>query len=161
MVWSGTPAAAAVVAAPILKLWPEHVNTSRPCIWSAARTSRTSRSRERTEPSWKQNRGPPMPAGRTVVNDRTAATGQMAWPVRPKNMSTPLPKGSVLDCRRWICMKLGGYEGSQVTSLAAISAPGESFAERATNSPARRNPKKPTQHAAQRSWLSYVAPRCP
>ena len=156
MVWSGTPAAAAVVAAPIRKLWPEYLESSRPCLWSAALTSPTNRSRERTEPSWKQNKGPPIHAGRTVRNDSIAATGQMAWPVRPRKISTPLPKGSVLDWRRWILTKLGRYDGSRVTSLVAISAPDESLAERATNSPARRNPKNPTQHAAHSRWLSYV-----
>ena len=151
--WSGTPAAAAV-AAPIRKLWPLYLEASTPSARSTALTSFTNRSRVRIEPSWKRNRGPGNDAGRTVRKDRIAAAGQIAWPVRPRNRSTPCPKGSVFDCRRRTRTKLGGYVESRVTSPTAISASPGSRGERAVNSPAQRKPKNPIQQAAHNNRRS-------
>ena len=59
MRWSGTPAAAAEVAAPMRKLCPEYWAGSRPAARSARLTPATNWLLSRGEPSAWTNRGPP------------------------------------------------------------------------------------------------------
>ena len=55
---SGNPRNAAVVAAPIRKLWPEYLVSSTLCLRRAARTDETKRSRVKYLPSANVKNGP-------------------------------------------------------------------------------------------------------
>lgn len=65
IVESGRPTCAAVVAAPMRKLWPLKRETSRPAEESVARSEATSASLDRGMPDCRRNSGPGV-AGRTA-----------------------------------------------------------------------------------------------
>ena len=148
MISTGTPQAAAVVAAPILKLCPAYFDGSKPAEDSAFRSCDTRADRVKARPSLKRKRGPsPMP--RTTKYDNTAATGHSFDPVFPTWMVTPRRKGSVLDCLIRTEMASGFSLLFTATSLTVRCCSGsKSQTSGADNSPDLRKPKKPRQEAA-------------
>ena len=83
------PFLAAVVAAPILKLWPLYASSLTPPALKQLITAVTRQARESVD------NGPgagPLCSKKAVI----AVTGQIEDAVFPRNRSTPLQKGSVL-----------------------------------------------------------------
>ena len=102
MMWAGMPAAAAVVAAPILKLWPAQQSGFLPTSARALRIPDTNCSFSRGFPSSHRNREP-LDRGLTLRYMDIAFTGQMSFSELFNLTFTPFPKGSVLDLlnRSW------------------------------------------------------------
>ena len=100
------PHCAAVVAAPIRKLWPAYLSSSVPAVESASLTFATKRSRVSGLPSRKWNSGPVPP---TLMDKyaNIADIGHSSLLVRPMYMSTPFLKGSVLEALIRTCMVEG------------------------------------------------------
>ena len=84
MVWSGMPAEAADVAAPMRKLCPEYLVGSMPAVARALFTALMRKVLVKVDPSRNRSNGPVRWEGRIVRNDRIAATGQMTDAVLPK-----------------------------------------------------------------------------
>ena len=93
---SSTPRAAAVVAAPILKLCPANFDASKPVFDSASLTLLTNCSRDKGRPSLNWKKGPGW-LPRIAKYAATVDTGHSLFPVFPKNIDTPHRNGSVLD----------------------------------------------------------------
>ena len=84
MVWSGMPARAAEVAAPMRKLCPEYLVGSMPAVARALFTVLMRKVLVKVDPLRNRSNGPVRWEGRIVMNDRIAATGQMTDAVLPK-----------------------------------------------------------------------------
>ena len=101
---SSTPAIAAVVAAPILKLWPAYFPASIPALPSAALKHRTSFSLDKGAHEAKVKNGPfSLPC--TAMYAATALTGHRSL---PRYTKTPRLKGSVFDAFMQTCTSAGG-----------------------------------------------------
>ena len=101
---SSKPCSAAVIAAPIQKLWPLYNSWFTPALLRAVCKCRTRIGLVSGDPSFWMNRGPGE-GGRTDRYLSREDTGHIAYPVDPRKMSTPSLNGSVLLClmRRHIC----------------------------------------------------------
>ena len=125
-----------------------------PACCRAVQTNVTSLSLDKNEPSPNTNRGPHT-AGRTAMYARRAETGHRSALVRPRKTSTPCLKGSVLLCFSLILTIDGSSCLSTATSSNMRGEEGsKSAAVLTVNSPTLRNPKNPTQHAAQSMTIS-------
>ena len=94
---SSTLLVAAVVAAPIQKLWPLNLLASSPVVLRASLNLMTSCVRDNGEPLALIKRGPGK--GLLIAKYRVmAATGQMSEKVLPMYIFMPLRKGFVLLC---------------------------------------------------------------
>ena len=82
MVASLIPCLAAVVAAPLLKLWPEYGAQLIPAAEIASLIFDTRHARVRGLPSSKRNSGP-GPGPLSAMQTNTAETGHSALPVLP------------------------------------------------------------------------------
>ena len=152
---SSIPTAAAAVAAPILKLWPEYLDASTPDAPRASRTCFTSPSLVSGVPPANLKNGPcdrPL----TAKYAATAATGHNPLPVFPRYTETPFLKGSVLDALIRTCTVVGDVTLSSLTSPSLRWEPASySFAEGTVTSPDRKKPKKHVQHAAHSIMPSW------
>ena len=146
--WSGTPAAAAEVAAPIRRLWPEYRLVSKPAASSAFLSRCPDSDRDKGLPSSHTNKCCPLD-GHTARYARRADTGHTLVPERPQKINTPSPVGSVLDLRRW--RRIADGLDLKFTATSCIRSDGGDDKSTMVNSPALIKPKKPTHAAAQRS----------
>ena len=112
MVVSGTPAALAVMAAPIRKLCPLKLELVKPETANEDWTWCTKTPRRRGLPSGKINRGPGA-SPLTAKKSRRADTGQMVRPVAPSTTWVPAPNLSVLDFLMLTTKKTGGSRLSE------------------------------------------------
>ena len=110
------PMDAAVVAAPMRKLWPANCSAGRFAFFSTFRTSSTNCNRVRGRPSCQMNSGPGL-SPRFAKYDSKAVTRQSLSLVRPTVIRTPCRKGSVFDFLRWIAI----MEGLSLLSTAMSS----------------------------------------
>ena len=142
------PLAAAVVAAPIQKLWLLYRLGSIPTEVRAVFKWWTKLERVRGEWSAWRNSGPSLPplAARYCV---IRWTGHILACEQPMYRNTPWRNGSVLLCLMWMQMSEGAEQLSMAMSLKDRWAEGSnSEAEGAVNSADLRNPKKARQQAA-------------
>ena len=103
---SGMLCWAAVVAAPARKLWPEYEPWQIPMLRKVSRSSFTNRSLVSGIPSLKWNKGPAV-SPQTDKYAIIAVIGHRLLWVRPRYMSTPFLKGSVLEDFIRTCMMVG------------------------------------------------------
>ena len=142
------PRLAAVVAAPLRKLWPENGSPSTPALVSAAHTLSTSLALVNGFLSWKMNSGlgpAPLVTRQSII----AITGHKVQPVRPTNMSTPALKGSVFDTLSLTRSVVGLVSCSTATSSnvrCRVSSNAES--DGTVISPDLRKPQKHSDTAA-------------
>lgn len=147
-----SPALAAVVAAPIRKLWPLNEESSIPADLKAWRNDWTRRGRERVAPSWNTKSGP-GDEGRMAKYPNIAATGHKVSPVAPMWSTVPAPKGSVLDCFRRTARCVGATWESTATSRGANISSLKAPCDGQVSSPALMNPKNARQKAAHSIFL--------
>ena len=151
---SSRPRSAAVVAAPILKLWPAYLLSSSPRVWSAARTLLTTWDFSTGLPLGWQNKGPSAPP-LSARYARRAATGHRSLPDLPRYTLIPLLNGSVSDCLRWISI----VDGSDLLSIA-ISLNSRGLlrcGEEATSSLRWKKPQKHVLHTAHTVMVSLCS----
>ncbi len=99
--WSGKPAAEAVVAAPIRRLWLEYCEGSSPAARSAALRVDVTRLYDKNEPSGNVKRGAVSGASRDRRKADMAETGQVDSPVVPTKIGAGRVNWYVLDCTSW------------------------------------------------------------
>ena len=145
---------AAAVVAPTLKLCLVSPVVSSPRALSVSRRWNNNFSLDSGHPSWNRNSGPD-PWLRRTRYPRIAATGQMACPVFPKWIYTPLPNWSVYEWRKWIDTMVGTWWESPETSAGQSILGVKVWRDGQVNSPACMNPKYAVQHAAQSIDASY------
>ena len=153
MRWSGMPHCAAVVAAPMRKLWPE----KSPGIPAPCKTDWMKEDRRERVKGWpwvSMKRGPDE-GPRQCKYVRIAEIGQRGtWPC-PRYMKHPWWKGSVLEllmCTR----RLEGLTSASTCKSWTVKWMDGSKAQSTVNSPAQRNPKKPRQQAAHSMMCSEL-----
>ena len=144
---SPRPTAAAVVAAPMRKLYPLYSVVSTPWRASVSRIDVINMLRDKGDPFDRIKSGPGTQL-RTAKLDKTAETGQSKCPVQPRDSVIPLPKGSVLLCLRCTRKKRGLTLESTAISPSNSTAGVIGEVDGHVNSPQRRKPKKARQHAA-------------
>ena len=134
---SSKPQEAAVVAAPIWKLWPRNWRTSSPCTSNAWRTASTNFLRDKGEPSWNWNRWPGADPLRTAVT----------WWGRLESLRDP--EKSVPQCQTCqSCCDIDGVKQRMARNVIQQRCHSQSMKASLGLSPARRKPKKPVQQAA-------------
>ena len=106
IVESSTPANAAEVAAPILKLWPTYWCCGSPSDARIPLISPTNHAFVIVLPLVSMKKGPGLDPHSTM-KVTIAATGQRGLSVRPRMMSAPMPNWSHLDFLRWIFTFVG------------------------------------------------------
>ena len=120
---SGMPCAAAVVAAPFLKLWPAKLPASIPSSDKAFLSSITSLARVRSTPDCSRNKSPgALPLYTSYV--RRVATGHNSSSVHGILIIEPSLKGSVFDAIKQIWITLGVRMLSTVILSTSSSAEG-------------------------------------
>ena len=93
---SGRQHRAAVVAAPVRKLWPAYLQASIPVCCSTARIADTKHSRVRKRLFVNQKKGP-FSGPLCTMEARIAETGHKSPFVLPKYTVTPFLKGSIFE----------------------------------------------------------------
>ena len=134
------PTSAAVVAAPILKLWPAYCCCGRPTAPRMVLSCVTNQDFVTGTVEFSLKKGPGW-APRDEEYSRMAATGHIVASVRPTTTSDPVPNWSHLDFFRWICTILGPWRLSIATSPHARWVAGLNEVVSGSNSPSRKNPK--------------------
>ena len=140
------PWIAAVVGAPILKLWPLYRDISNPMGDRTLRTKVTNVCLVRALPLQKRSKGP----GSFPLMTRycsTAATGHNESPVTLTIIWSPFLNGSVFDCWIQILKMFGWVWWSVAMSAGDKWQPGSKCVVQI--SPAWRKPKKQRLQAAQ------------
>ena len=139
---------AAVVAAPMRKLWPQYCDWSMPLADKPARSDVTKWDLVRGRPSFSLKRGPwspPLLARYASI----AMTGQRSLLVRPINIEIPLRNGSVFEAFRRISITVGDVGLSRARSLNVRCVEWSNASWDGTViSPTLRNPKKHVVDAA-------------
>ena len=154
MTESSMPFAAAIVAAPILKLCEQYFDWSMPASYKACRTACANRARVKGRPSLNTNNGPGVDP-RTLKKLRTAATGHRCSCPQPTYGSTPFRNGSIFNCLMVIFKQVGRVASSTARFWTHKCAAGSyPFSVGTLISPARKNAKKKKQEAAHNILVS-------
>jgi len=141
-------AQAALVAAPIRKLWPTNSLESRPSFESKSLVSFVNLPRVRKEPEWKVNKGPEVEKGRWDSKQATMAEmGHKLEFALPSTIVCPFLKGSVFETFNRTSIYTGEDLGMNTRSEIVRWRSGLKW-ESQVSSPIRRKPKKASVIAA-------------
>jgi len=149
MIQGGKLAEAAVVAAPIRKLWPANSPELSPAFESKSLVSFVNLPRVRKEPDCKVNKGPVVGKGEQNYKQANMADKGQKWEFAfPVTVVCPFLKRSVLETFNWTSIYLGEDFGMNTKSENERWRSGLKW-ESQVSSPIRRKPKKASVIAAQ------------